>query len=168
MVARAESGNSPREGSHTFFCVPFNCCERKRVSLTIWVESNQMFLYYLRLGTWQPSQCPPLFPGPGRGRSCQLSLLLPGELESSRIQAGDGRDQDLYPRGRENSPILESDNCAVGGEKGGGAVGGKPSSCMPLTRQESQSPFYRQRGGMTPLGVNQIWQRRTQIWEPET
>lgn len=130
-----------------------------------------MFLYYLRLGTWQPSQCPPLFPGPGHGRSCQLSLLLPGELESSRIQAGDGRNQDLYPRGRENSPILESDNCAVGGEKGEELWVGNcppPPSCTPLTRQESQSPFYSQRGGMTPLGVNQIWQRRTQIWEPET
>lgn len=112
-----------------------------------------MSLSYLWLGTWQPSQCPPLFPGSGPGRSCQLFFLLPGELESSTLQAGDRRDQDLHPRGQENSPVLGSDNCAEGRARRG--VGGKPStpSCLCTAHIPGHSfRFYRQRGEMTPLG----------------
>lgn len=113
-----------------------------------------MSLYYLWLGTWQPSQCPPLFPGLGPGRSCQLSSLLPGELESGRLQAGDRRDQDLYPRGQENSPVPESDDCPEGEPRR--AVGGKPSSpsCLYIVQvpEHSVDAFYRQRDEVTPLG----------------
>ena len=146
MAAQSGTGTSPKEGSLCTFFVPFSRCTGEREqSLTIWVETNQMSLYYLWLGTWMPSQCPPLFPGSGPGRSCQLSFLLPGELESSSLWAGDRRDQDLRPRGQENSPVLESDNCAEGRPRR--AVGGKPStpSCLDTVHEPGHSVSILQR-----------------------
>lgn len=90
MAAQSGTGGtSPKEGSHTF-SVPFNRCRVREQNLTIWVETNQMSLYYRWLGTWRPSQCPPLFPGSGAGRSWQLSFWLPGELENSRLGGAGG------------------------------------------------------------------------------